>query len=152
MMTATAEAYQIGDLHQFASRGKRFVYLVPAGAVFQLDEASAMVVDRLQTGRASHEELVELLERAGHDSDELLSELALSQTILTGERVRPARQELPENFPLMTLVINLTNHENVLGYDVFRIRDASGALQLDRTAETWFSLLPSVGLSWSRRF
>lgn len=113
MMTATAEAYQIGDLHQFASRGKRFVYLVPAGAVFQLDEASALVVDRLQTGRASHDELVELLERAGHDSDELLSELALSQTILTGERVRPARQELPENFPLMTLVINLTNQCNL---------------------------------------
>ncbi len=49
-------------------------------------------------------------------------------------------------------VINLTNHANVLGYDVFRVRDAAGALQLVRSAETWFSILPSIGFSWSRKF
>jgi hypothetical protein len=49
-------------------------------------------------------------------------------------------------------VINLTNHENVLGYDVFRITDASGSLALQRDPETWFSILPSLGVSWSKRF
>jgi hypothetical protein len=49
-------------------------------------------------------------------------------------------------------VINLTNHENVLGYDVFRVKDASGALYLQRDTETWFSILPSIGVNWSRRF
>ena len=49
-------------------------------------------------------------------------------------------------------VINLTNHANVLGYDIYRVKDASGAFRLQRDAETWFSILPSVGLSWSRRF
>ncbi len=49
-------------------------------------------------------------------------------------------------------VINLLNHENVLGYDVFRERDASGVLRVVRNAETWFSILPSAGVSWSRRF
>lgn len=49
-------------------------------------------------------------------------------------------------------VINLTNHENVLGYDVFRVRDPGGGLRLQRDPETWFSILPSLGVSWSRRF
>ena len=52
-MTATAVSYQLGDLHQFTSRGKRFVYLVPAGAVFELDNASALVIDRLARKRRS---------------------------------------------------------------------------------------------------
>jgi TonB dependent receptor/TonB-dependent Receptor Plug Domain/Carboxypeptidase regulatory-like domain len=49
-------------------------------------------------------------------------------------------------------VINLTNHENVLGYDIFRARDASGTFQLVRNTETWFSLLPSAGVTWTRKF
>ena len=49
-------------------------------------------------------------------------------------------------------VINLLNHENVLGYDVFRERDASGKLVVVRNTETWFSILPSLGVSWTRRF
>lgn len=53
---------------------------------------------------------------------------------------------------LFVEVINLTNHENVLGYDVFRVRDAAGNLQLERAVESWFSILPSFGVSWSRRF
>ncbi len=48
-------------------------------------------------------------------------------------------------------VINLTNHQNVLGYDVYRVIDANGALRLQRDPETWFSILPSLGVSWSRR-
>lgn len=112
--TMTFAPYRQGDLHPFASRGKRFVYLAHAGAVFQLDEASALVVDRLRKGPASHEELVELLETDGHtDADELINELILSQTIATGEKVRAPRQELPESFPLQTLVINLTNQCNL---------------------------------------
>ena len=49
-------------------------------------------------------------------------------------------------------IINLTNHANVLGYDVYRVRDASGAYQVVRNTETWFPLLPSVGVTWSRKF
>ena len=49
-------------------------------------------------------------------------------------------------------VINLTNHENVLGYDVFTVGDADSGLRLVRETETWFSILPSLGVSWSKRF
>lgn len=56
------------------------------------------------------------------------------------------------DFRFFLEVINLTNHENVLGYDVYRVRDPGGTLRLQRDPETWFSILPSLGVSWSRRF
>lgn len=43
--------------------------------------------------------------------------------------------------------INLTNHENVLAYAIYRTRDTNSAYQLVRNAETWFSILPSAGVS-----
>ena len=67
-------------------------------------------------------------------------------------RVTRRRQTRNSEFRLFFEVINLTNHANVLGYDVFKVRDASGAFQLQRNTETWFSILPSLGVSWSRRF
>jgi len=109
-MTATSPIFELGDVHQFGSRGKRFIYLVPAGAVFQLDEGTAAIVDRLSQGEASHEELVALLPE---DANEILSELYQSRAIVTGERVPEPKQELPESFPLQTLVINLTNQCNL---------------------------------------
>ena len=63
-------------------------------------------------------------------------------------RVQAAKGE----FRFFMEVINLTNHQNVLGYDVFRVRNQVGALVLQRDPETWFSILPSLGVSWSRRF
>ncbi len=63
------------------------------------------------------------------------------------------RVQTPKSeFRFFIEAINLTNHENVLGYDVFRVRDAAGGLRLQRDRETWFSILPSAGVSWSRRF
>ncbi len=67
-------------------------------------------------------------------------------------RLTRRRQTANGEFRFFVEVINLTNHENVLGYDVFRIRDAAGTLQLERSVESWFSILPSVGVSWSRKF
>jgi outer membrane receptor for ferrienterochelin and colicin len=46
-------------------------------------------------------------------------------------------------------VINLTNHENVFGYDYFKNKDASGAYFLDRGDELWFTIMPSIGVSWT---
>lgn len=46
-------------------------------------------------------------------------------------------------------VVNLTNHSNVFGYDYYRTRDAAGAIGLARGSEKWFTILPSIGVSWS---
>ncbi len=67
-------------------------------------------------------------------------------------RVTRRKQTPTSDWRFFFEVINLTNHENVLGYDVFRVRNGSGALALQRDTETWFSILPSLGVSWSRRF
>ena len=48
-------------------------------------------------------------------------------------------------------VVNITNHRNVLGYDYFRSPDPAGGIRLDRDLETWFTILPSLGVSWSGR-
>ncbi len=89
-------------------------------------------------------------------------DLAVRPDTLYGRRLPPyqrmdvrfTRRRQTENgeMRLFVEVINMTNHENVLGYDVFRIRDASGALALERATETWFSILPSLGFSWTKRF
>jgi len=49
-------------------------------------------------------------------------------------------------------VINLSNHTNVFGYDYFRIKDPNGQITLERGDETWFSIFPSLGISWSTSF
>ncbi|MGQ0648496.1 MAG: hypothetical protein ACT4P7_13105, partial [Gemmatimonadaceae bacterium] len=67
-------------------------------------------------------------------------------------RVTRRKQTPRGEFRFFFEVINLTNHENVLGYDIFRVRDASGSLKLERDPETWFTILPSLGVSWSKRF
>ena len=67
-------------------------------------------------------------------------------------RLTRRRQTARGELRFFAEVINATNHENVLGYDVFRVTDPGGALRLERAAETWFSILPSLGISWTRRF
>ncbi len=49
-------------------------------------------------------------------------------------------------------VINATNNANVFGYDYFKYRDPAGQIVLGQGDETWFSIMPSLGLTWSRSF
>ena len=49
-------------------------------------------------------------------------------------------------------VINATNHANVFGYDYFKYRNDAGQIILGRGDETWFTILPSLGVTWSRGF
>jgi hypothetical protein len=49
-------------------------------------------------------------------------------------------------------MINITNHENIFGYDVFPADAGDGTTVLQQDAGTWFTILPSLGVSWSRRF
>ena len=66
-------------------------------------------------------------------------------------RVTRRRQTAKSEFRFFVELINLSNHQNVLGYDVYTVRDA-GALRVQRDVEAWFSILPSFGINWSRRF
>ena len=64
------------------------------------------------------------------------------------KRIRKARGDLRFFFE----VSNLTNHENVFGYDVYREPNKSGQIVLIRDAETGFPILPSFGISWTGSF
>ncbi len=116
-MTATATRnYRLGEFHSFAAADRRFLYLVPAGAVFELDDAAEKLVARLELGEAAHDELMGELVASGYsysDADELIGELYHSHVIVTGETIRPVMENPPDDFPLQSLVMNLTNQCNL---------------------------------------
>jgi hypothetical protein len=51
---------------------------------------------------------------------------------------------------LFVEVSNLTNHENVFGYDYYRSPGPSGSVGIERDVETGFTILPSIGVSWTK--
>jgi uncharacterized protein len=99
-------AYHLGDLHSFESAGHQFAYLANAGAIFELDEASTAVINRLKTGEAGHEELENL-------AGDAVRELYQARIIERGETAKIPLEEPPLDFPLQTLVMNLTNQCNL---------------------------------------
>jgi uncharacterized protein len=113
---ADAGTYRLGEFHSFSAEGRHFLYLVPAGAIFETDIAAKTVIDRLAAGEASHDQLTAALAAASlsaSDAGELLAELYRSRVIVTGDLPPEPLQEAPENFPLQTLVLNLTNQCNL---------------------------------------
>lgn len=116
-MTATeTQVFRPGEIHEFEGGGQRFGYVVSAGAIFGLDEAAASVLSELQREPLSHTDLIDRLIGhgwAGADASELVSELALSRVIVTRDTGHTPLEEPPENFPLQSLVMNLTNQCNL---------------------------------------
>jgi len=117
-MTAVAEAqvYRLGEFHRFEGAGEKFLYLVPAGAIFQVDEAVGALIDCLSEAPLPHDRLVENLAARGvavEDAEQLVNEMAHSSVIVTGKFVAEPVQSPPADFPLQTLVLNLTNQCNL---------------------------------------
>ncbi len=116
-MTATGtRVYRLGEFHTFEGGGRRFLYLVPAGAIFELDDAAGRLIDRLAEGETSHERLVADLTAGGmasDDAEQLLEEMFYSRAIVAGAAMPEPAQNPPAGFPLQTLVLNLTNQCNL---------------------------------------
>ena len=116
-MTATAtQTYTLGEFHQFEGGGRRFLYLVPAGAIFEMDEAVETVIGLLKSGRADHDDLVGRLAAKGfsyEDADELVTELSRARVIVGEDYVKAPLDPPPADFPLQSLVMNLTNQCNL---------------------------------------
>lgn len=49
-------------------------------------------------------------------------------------------------------LVNLTNHANVFGYDAFKTVGSNGEFVLVSDEEQWFTILPSLGISWTSSF
>jgi uncharacterized protein len=104
-----------GGYHRFEGGGARFLYLVPSGGVFQMDEASDRILSLIEAGPRT---MAELLRDSG------LSRPAVRETVgeLLGARAvrlndtppeTISKQLPPEGFPLSTLVLNVTNQCNL---------------------------------------
>jgi uncharacterized protein len=105
------------EFHSFQAAGKDFVYLVPSAAVFELDDSSAAVINRLRVRDMSRDDLVRQLYELfpAVEVDETIAELMRVRAI--GEVGVPEKKAPkvmpPENFPLTTMVLNVTNQCNL---------------------------------------
>lgn len=114
MMAAVAPTYRLGEFHPFEGGDRRFLYLVPAGAIFEMDDAVSAVIAELTPGSVSHEELLSrLTARDLDDAEELIEELYQMRVIVSHDAVREPLEAPPADFPLQSLVMNLTNQCNL---------------------------------------
>jgi uncharacterized protein len=107
MIAAAAPIYRLSEFHAFEGCGRRFVYL-PAGAIFEIDQAVQGALAALSGGPATR---AELLARTG--DAELVDELVQMRIIVAGDAVREPVEDPPADFPLQSLVMNLTNQCNL---------------------------------------
>ena len=105
------------EFHSFRSAGKEFVYLVPSAAVFELDDTASAVLARLRERSMSRADLARQLSAMtppGEIEDtitELLRVRAIGEIGLPDEPM--PKQMPPANFPLTTMVLNVTNQCNL---------------------------------------
>jgi len=108
--------YESGEFHRFEASGREFLYLVPAGAIFELDDASRAVLELVRDGRVSHNLLMDRVAERGvpaSEAEELIAELYQSRAIISHDTIPDPPQNPPADFPLQTLVLNLTNQCNL---------------------------------------
>jgi uncharacterized protein len=108
--------YRSGEFRAVETDGRRFVYLVPAGAIFELDRAARTLLDCVAESEISHDDLLLRLTSDGinaPDAEELIDEMREARAIVSGEVAPEPLANPPEDFPLQTLVMNLTNQCNL---------------------------------------
>jgi len=108
--------YKLGEFHPFSGGGQDYLYLVPSGAIFALDNLSSTIIDRLNESECGKEELVSGLSAQGFaasDVEEAIEELYQSHAIANGNGFLDEVQKPPMPFPLQTLVLNVTNQCNL---------------------------------------
>ncbi len=117
MTVMVTQDYRRGEFHPFAAEGRDFIYLVPAGAMFELDEAAMTLLTRLGDRPLSHDALMAHLTEGGYsrtDADLMIRELRQAQVIVTDDaRPAPGPSAPPKDFPLQALVLNITNQCNL---------------------------------------
>ena len=116
MLATETRTYRLGEFHKFEGGGRQFLYLVPAGAIFEVDEGVAAVIGALSAGEAQFDDLLATLSDRGYafdDASELLREMLFSRAIVTGAHAPEPVESAPAKFPLQSLVMNLTNQCNL---------------------------------------
>jgi uncharacterized protein len=108
--------YRLREYHAFDAADSRFLYLVPSGAIFGLDDIGREITDLLGERERTAEELTELLLARGYESRKIqaaLFELEQSDVVLRGDAVREVPTIPGKTFPLQRIVLNVTNQCNL---------------------------------------
>jgi uncharacterized protein len=110
--------YALAEAHKFRGASSDFLYLVPSGGIFALDPISSAIVDALDVGPLTREQLIgPISQKAGRppvDVAECIEELCQVHAIRdTATNFVDTPEPLPEHFPLQTLVMNVTNQCNL---------------------------------------
>lgn len=105
------------EFHRFEAAGEEFVYLVPSAAVFELDDAANAILRALAERPLPEADLIARLS-ATFSAEEIsgtIAELRRVRAISeTGPPSRPAPKQMPPaDFPLTTMVLNVTNQCNL---------------------------------------
>ena len=110
-------AVGLREFHSFEAAGREFLYLVPSAAVFELDDTASAILARLREGEATPYQLMEDLAARFPRADvqDTVGELLRVRAIGAAGVPEPEapRQMPPENFPLTTMVLNVTNQCNL---------------------------------------
>ena len=115
-MVAEQRVYRLGEFHAFQTAGRHYLYIVPSGGIFEVDEIASAVLNHLAMGDVPFERLVADVASRGfskQDAVEAIDEMHQSRALATGDDIPEAGQDLPADFPLQTLVLNLTNQCNL---------------------------------------
>ena len=105
------------EFHPFEAAGQHFLYMVPSAGVFHVDAPSWEVLRVLDEGPMSVEALSESLAdrfpagQVADAVDELQAIRAIGDVRLPPTKSLPVMP--PENFPLTTMVLNVTNKCNL---------------------------------------
>ena len=108
--------YSTGEFREFRGTDSRFLYLVPSGGIVQLDELSGAVLDHFGAGAASSEDVVSGLLPLGFDASAIadtVQELFDVRALRDSKGFENIVQEPPADFPVQTLVMNVTNQCNL---------------------------------------
>lgn len=115
--TGASPLLALREFHPFEAHGTRFLYMVPSAGIFRMDDAACAILDLLGEGPAEHDAVVDALgDRFG--VDRILGTLAeLTDIRAIGDVDAPREQVVndlpPADFPLNTMVLNVTNKCNL---------------------------------------
>lgn len=115
--TEAGPVLALREFHAFEARGARFLYMVPSAGIFRMDEAACAVLDLLEEGPRELDDVVEALsddfdvDRILGTIDELTGIRAVGDPAAPKEEV--ANDLPPADFPLNTMVLNVTNKCNL---------------------------------------
>ncbi len=115
-MTAVERLYFLTDVHRFRGGGAEFIYLPGSGGVFALSPICRTVLDCLAQGPATTEELIAKLSTdqvPAADVLEAIEDLYSARALRDEQGYEEVIQQPPDQFPLQTLVLNVTNQCNL---------------------------------------